>query len=119
MRNEIEQRTHGGDPDQNLEAQRRVLEIDRESEYARLEQEREVEIRRAVQRAELARERAIREQEAEQAQIAAHEADREDAHGAGAQRWPKTRIQPTRRRSSGARSPAAGRWRQPRSRSRE
>lgn len=74
MRNLIEQQTMVEIRNQNLESERRVLEIDRESEYARLEQEREVEIRRAVQRAELARERAIREQEANQAQIAANEA---------------------------------------------
>jgi uncharacterized membrane protein YqiK len=73
MRNEIEQRTQVDIRTQNLEAQRKVLEIERESEYARLEQEREIETRRATQRAELARERALREQEAEQAQIAARE----------------------------------------------
>src|SRR4051812_1198975 len=66
LRNLIEQQTMVEIRNQNLESERRVLEIDRESEYARLEQEREVEIRRAVQRAELARERAIREQEAAQ-----------------------------------------------------
>ena len=49
---------------QNLETQRACCEIDRDSEYARLEQEREVEVRRAVQRAELASERALRDQEA-------------------------------------------------------
>jgi uncharacterized membrane protein YqiK len=74
MRNQIEQQTMIEIRNQNLEAERRALEIDRESEYARLEQEREVETRRAMQRAELARERAIREQEASQAQIAATEA---------------------------------------------
>lgn len=74
MRNEIEQRTLVDIRNQNLDTQRKVLEIDRESEYARLEQEREVEIRRAAQRAELARERAVRDQEAEQAQLSAREA---------------------------------------------
>ncbi|MDQ6433932.1 flotillin domain-containing protein [Mesorhizobium sp. LHD-90] len=74
MRNEIEQRTLVDIRNQNLDTQRKVLEIDRESEYARLEQEREVEIRRAAQRSELARERAVRDQEAEQAQLAAREA---------------------------------------------
>ena len=64
MRNQIEQRHMLAIRNQNLDAERRSLEIDRESEYARLEQEREVEVRRAVQRAELARERALREQEA-------------------------------------------------------
>ncbi|MBN9015995.1 MAG: hypothetical protein J0H11_01185 [Rhizobiales bacterium] len=74
MRNEIEQKTLVDIRNQNLDTQRRVLEIDRESEYARLEQEREVEIRRAAQRADLVRERAVREQEAEQAQLSAREA---------------------------------------------
>ncbi len=74
MRNEIEQQTMVDIRNQNLESERRVLQIDRESEYARLEQERELEIRRAAQRAEVARERALREQEAQQAQIAANEA---------------------------------------------
>lgn len=74
MRNEIEQRTLVDIRTQNLDTQRRVLEIDRETEYARLEQEREVETRRAAQRADLARERAVRDQEAEQAQLSAREA---------------------------------------------
>ena len=73
MRNDIEQRTVVEIRTQNLETQRRVFEIDRESEYARLGQEREVEIRRAAQRAELAQEQAQREREAEEAQISARE----------------------------------------------
>jgi uncharacterized membrane protein YqiK len=74
MRNEIEQRTLVDIRNQNLEAQKKVFEIDRETEYARLEQEREVEFRRAVQRAELAKERALREQEAEEAQLCSRQA---------------------------------------------
>jgi uncharacterized membrane protein YqiK len=74
MRNEIEQRTLVDIRNQNLDTQRKVLEIDRDTEYARLEQEREVEFRRASQRAELATERALREQESEQAQLSAREA---------------------------------------------
>ncbi len=74
MRNEIEQRTLVEIRNQNLETQRRVLEIDRDAEYAQLEQEREVEIRRASQRTELARERALREQESEQARMQSNEA---------------------------------------------
>src|SRR4051812_11455751 len=53
MRNQIEQTTMIEIRNQNLESERRVLEIDRESEYARLEQEREIEVRRAMQRTEL------------------------------------------------------------------
>lgn len=74
MRNEIESRTLVDIRTQNLDTQRRVLEIDRDTEYARLEQERELEVRRAAQRAELARERAQRDQEAEEAQLLAREA---------------------------------------------
>jgi uncharacterized membrane protein YqiK len=69
MRNEIEQRTLVDIRNQNLETQRRVLEIDRDTEYAQLEQEREIEVRRAAQRTELARDRALRDQEAEQARM--------------------------------------------------
>jgi uncharacterized membrane protein YqiK len=74
MRNLIEQQTMIEIRNQNLDAERRSLEIERESEYARIEQERELEIRRAAQRAELARERAQREHEAQRAQLAATEA---------------------------------------------
>jgi uncharacterized membrane protein YqiK len=74
MRNEIEQRTLVDIRNQNLEAQKKVFEIDRETEYARLQQEREVEVRRAVQRAELSKQRALSEQEAEEAQLSSREA---------------------------------------------
>ena len=74
MRNEIEQRTLVDIRNQNLETQRRVLDIDRDVEYARLEQEREVEIRRAAQRSDLVRERAMRDQESEQAQLTSRQA---------------------------------------------
>ena len=74
MRNQIEQQTLVEIRNQNLESERRMLELDRESEYARIDQERELETRRAKQRSELARERAQREFEAQQAQISATEA---------------------------------------------
>jgi len=73
MRNEIEQRTQIVIQEQNLDAQRKSLDIERDSQYARLAQEHDVEVRRSAQRAELARDRAIRDTEAEQAQIAARE----------------------------------------------
>ena len=73
MRNEIEQRTQIEIRTQNLDAQRKALEIERETEYARLEQERDVERRRNAQRVELAKDRAERDREAEQAQIVARE----------------------------------------------
>jgi uncharacterized membrane protein YqiK len=73
IRNDIEQDTMIQIRNKNLEAERLSLEIERNSEYARLESERQIEVQRAGQRAELARERALREREAEQAQIEARE----------------------------------------------
>jgi uncharacterized membrane protein YqiK len=71
QRNDVEQDTLVAIRNKNLEAEKLSLEIDRDSEYARLTQQREVEIARARQRAEVATERARRDQEGEQAQIAA------------------------------------------------
>ena len=74
QRNDVEQDTLIAIRNQNLEAEKLSLGIDRESEYARLTQQREVEIARARQRAEVSTERAQREQEAEGAQISAKQA---------------------------------------------
>lgn len=74
QRNDIEQDTLIAIRNKNLEAEKLSLNIDRDSENARLAQERELEIARAEQRAALARERAERDQQAERAQIAAREA---------------------------------------------
>jgi uncharacterized membrane protein YqiK len=71
IRNDIEQDTMIQIRNKNLESEKLALDIDRDSEYARLAQERELEVRRAEQRAELARERAQRDREAEQARIEA------------------------------------------------
>ena len=71
IRNDIEQDTSIQIRNKNLESEKLALQIDRDSEFARLAQERELEVRRAAQRAELARERALREREAEQARIEA------------------------------------------------
>jgi uncharacterized membrane protein YqiK len=71
IRNDIEQDTMIQIRNKNLEAEKLSLEIDQESEQARLQHERELEIQRAAQRAQLARERAQRDQEAETAQIEA------------------------------------------------
>ncbi len=71
QRNDVEQDTMIAIRNKNLEAEKFSLDIDRESEYARLSQQREVEIARARQRAELTTERAQREQDAEGAQITA------------------------------------------------
>ena len=106
MRNLIEQQTMIEIRNQNLESERRVLEIDRESEYARLEQEREVEVRRA-----------------DAARRAGARAGAPRAGGRARRRSPPTRrpkrpasprsarsprpASSTRKRSSSARSPAA------------
>lgn len=74
QRNDVEQDTLVAIRNKNLEAEKLSLEIDRESEYARLTQQREVEVARARQRAELATERAGREQDAETVQISARQA---------------------------------------------
>jgi len=74
LRNDIEQSSMIAIRARNLEAEREALEIERQSEEARLTQEQEIVFRRAQQRAELARERAARETDAEQAQITAREA---------------------------------------------
>ncbi len=71
LRNDIEQDTLIAIRNKNLEAEKLQLDIDRESEYARIGQQREVEIARAHQRAELTRERAQKDQEGETATIAA------------------------------------------------
>jgi uncharacterized membrane protein YqiK len=73
IRNDIEQDTMIQIRNKNLEAEKLALEIDRDSEYARLQQERELEVRRAVQRSELAKEKALRERESEQARIQAQQ----------------------------------------------
>jgi uncharacterized membrane protein YqiK len=73
IRNDIEQDTMIQIRNKNLEAERQSLEIERDSEYARIDSERQIEIQRAAQRAELARERAQRERDAEQAQLEARE----------------------------------------------
>ena len=70
-RNDIEQETRVQIEAKNLDAERRSLEISRETEFARLEQAREVEIRRAAQIAEVAQEQSLRQREAEQARIEA------------------------------------------------
>ena len=72
-RNDIEQDTLIQIRTKNLETEKLGLDIERESEYARLSQEKELEFRRAQQQAELARERAERKREAKVADIMANE----------------------------------------------
>lgn len=71
IRNDIEQDTLIQIRNKNLEAEKIQLDIDRESEYARLIQQQEIEGRRAAQSAELARERAESERASEAARIQA------------------------------------------------
>lgn len=70
-RNDIEKENQVAIRMKDLEAERQMLEIAREEEYARLAQEREVEVRKASQEAEIARERAAKRREAEEADIEA------------------------------------------------
>jgi uncharacterized membrane protein YqiK len=72
-RNDIEQDTLIQIRTKNLETEKQSLNIERESEYARLAQEKELEFRRAQQQAELVRERAERKREAQVADIIANE----------------------------------------------
>lgn len=72
-RNDIEQDTLVKIRTKNLETEKLSLEIERESEYARLTQEKELEFRRAEQQSELARERAERKRQAQVADIIANE----------------------------------------------
>lgn len=73
-RNEIERDTQVAITAKNLDAEKQLLDLGKEEEYARLAQEREIAIRRAQQTAEIAKETAARKQEADQAEIGAAEA---------------------------------------------
>lgn len=72
-RNQIENDNRIAIEEANLAAERRSLEIQRESEFARLEQEREVENRRAAQVAEIATVQAEAERSATMAKISVNE----------------------------------------------
>ena len=72
-RNDIEQDTAIQIRNKNLEAEKRALDIEKESEFSRLEQEREITIQRSKERTEMAVEKANMERESEEAQIKADE----------------------------------------------
>ena len=72
-RNDIEQETSIKIRTRNLETEKRALEIEMESELARLQQERDIETRRAEQRMQVAREKAQKDAETRAAEIAAEE----------------------------------------------
>ncbi|MEY2770251.1 MAG: hypothetical protein RIQ38_670 [Pseudomonadota bacterium] len=73
QRNDVEQDTLIAIRNKNLEAEKLSLQIDKESEFARIEQHQDVELARARQQAQLSSERAQREREAESAQILARQ----------------------------------------------
>ncbi|MDH6265621.1 putative membrane protein YqiK [Rhizobium sp. SG_E_25_P2] len=64
-RNDIEKDTAVAIRAKNLEAEKRSLEIERDSEYARLSHEAQVAIERAAKKSEIAAENALREREIE------------------------------------------------------
>ena len=72
-RNDIEQDTLIQIRSKNLETDKLGLDIERESEYARLSQEKDLEFRRAWQQAEVARERAERKRDSQVADIISSE----------------------------------------------
>ena len=72
-RNDIEQDTLIQIRSKNLETDKLSLDIERESEYARLSQEKDLEFRRAWQQAEVARERAERKRDTQVADIISSE----------------------------------------------
>jgi uncharacterized membrane protein YqiK len=73
-RNDIEQETLIQIRDKNLETEKLALEIDRQSEFARLRQEMEIAAQRTLQRADIAKDRAEREREVEEVKLRTEEA---------------------------------------------
>ena len=73
-RNDIEKDTMIAMRSKNLEAEKRALEIDRDSEYARLAHDSEVSIQRAQRKAEISNENAAREREIESIKLKEREA---------------------------------------------
>ncbi len=76
-RNDIEQETEVLIRRKNLEAEQEKFQIDRDTEYARLDQQREIQVRQASQAAQIAQEQADREREAQEAKIMADQRVRE------------------------------------------
>ncbi len=73
-RNDIEKDTAVAIRAKNLEAEKRSLEIERDSEYARLSHEAQVAIERAAKKSEIAAENALREREIEAVKLKEREA---------------------------------------------
>ena len=71
--NELEQNATLEIRQKNLDTEVRILDLDKESEYARLEKQRLVDIKKAQERAEIIREQAERNRDSEEAQIISEE----------------------------------------------
>ena len=71
--NELEQIAALEIRQKNLETEVKILELDKESEYARLEKQRLVDIKRAQEKAEIIKEQSERNRDAEESQIISEE----------------------------------------------
>ena len=71
--NELEQNASLDIRQKNLDTEIKILDLDKQSEYARLEKQRLVDIKKAQERAEILREQAERQRDAEEAQIISEE----------------------------------------------
>jgi len=67
--NELEQNSAYEIRQKNLETEVKILNLDKESEYARLEKQRLVDIKRAQEKAEIIKEQSERQKDAEESQI--------------------------------------------------
>jgi len=71
--NELEQNAALDIRQKNLDTEVKILNLDKESEYARLEKQRLVDIKKAQERAEIIKEQSERQRDAEEAQIISEE----------------------------------------------
>ena len=71
--NELEQSAALSIREKNLETEIKILDLDKQSEYARLEKQRLVDIKKAQERAEIVKEQSERNRDAEEAQIISEE----------------------------------------------
>jgi len=71
--NELEQSSTLSIREKNLETEIKILDLDKQSEYARLEKQRLVDIKKSQERAEIVKEQSERNRDAEEAQIISEE----------------------------------------------
>jgi uncharacterized membrane protein YqiK len=71
--NELEQSSTLSIREKNLETEIKILDLDKQSEYARLEKQRLVDIKKAQERTEIVKEQSERNRDAEEAQIISEE----------------------------------------------